>query len=79
MTQRSSATIEAVPELDRYIPVRDAVREYRTSDDTLFRLIRQGVLQKHRRPNDRRTWLLREELDRHFGRPRPVEEGRDGR
>lgn len=73
MAQRLSATMTLVPDLDDYLPLQDAAREYRTSDDTLFRLIREGTLQRHKRPNDRRTWLLREELDRHFGRPRRVE------
>jgi len=78
MAQRLSATMTFVPDLDDYIPLRDAIAEYRTSDDTLFRLIRERVLTRHKRPNDRRTWLLREQLDAHFGRPKPVEEKGDG-
>jgi hypothetical protein len=62
-----------VPDLDAYIPLRDAIVEYRTSDDTLFRLIRLGILTRHKRPSDRRTWLLREQLDAHFGMPKPVD------
>ena len=78
MAQRLSATMTLVPDLDDYIPIRDAMREYRTSDDTLFRLIRQGILEKLKRPNDRRTWLRRAQLDAHFGTPKPVEGKGDG-
>jgi hypothetical protein len=72
MAQQLSAIIGGVSQLSDYIPLRDAMRVYRVSDDTLFRLIRLGRLRKHKRPFDRRTWLERCQLEELFGVPKPA-------
>jgi excisionase family DNA binding protein len=57
---------------DDYLPIQEAAKRYRTSDDTLYRLIAAGKLRRYRREMDRKTWVKRSELDRVF-RPRPSE------
>jgi Helix-turn-helix domain len=60
-----ASIIPTVAEPD-FLPLQDAAKAYRTSTDTLYRLIRAGRLAKYRREFDRRTWLKRSELDAAF-------------
>ena len=60
-------------DMDDYLPIQEAARAYRTSDDTLYRLVSAGKLRRYKRDHDLRTWLKRSELDSVF-KIRPVEE-----
>jgi excisionase family DNA binding protein len=55
---------------DDYLPIQEAAKLYRTSDDTLYKLIAAGKLKRYRREMDRKTWVKRSELDKVF-RPKP--------
>ena len=67
-------TIPSV-ELDHYLPIKEAAKTYRTSDDTLRRLLASGKLTKFGRDYDKRIWLKRSELDAIF-KPRQVKDER---
>jgi excisionase family DNA binding protein len=60
-------------ELGDYLPIQEAARLYRVSDDTLYRLLAAGKLRRYRRESDKRTWLKRSELEAMFT-PKPVDE-----
>ncbi len=62
---RPAFTIPAV-ELDDYLPIKEAAKTYKTSDDTLRRLLAAGKLTRFRRDYDKRIWLKRSELDAAF-------------
>ena len=47
-----------------YIAVDDAVFEFALSRSTIFRMIKDRTLHKYRRGADRKTYVLRSELDR---------------
>jgi predicted DNA-binding transcriptional regulator AlpA len=55
-----------------FLPLADAAKWYGISQATIFRLLAEGKLRRHRREGDRRTWLSVEELERLL-RPRPTE------
>ncbi len=58
------ATIEVVPFEDQFLPIEDAARRYSRSRDTLDRLVKRGLLRKHRAPGDKRVYLEIAELER---------------
>ena len=60
-------------DLADYLPIQEAAKVYRTSDDTLYRLLSAGKLTRYRRDHDLRTWLKRSELDAIF-KIRPAED-----
>ena len=60
-------------ELGDYLPIQEAAKIYRVSDDTLYRLLTAGTLKRYRRERDKRTWLRRSELDAIFT-PKQVDE-----
>jgi excisionase family DNA binding protein len=62
-----------VGDLTDYLPIQEAARAYRTSDDTLYRLLAAGKLKRYRRDHDLRTWLKRSELEAVF-QIRPAED-----
>ena len=74
LISQPSHTIATV-ELDDYLPIKEAAKTYRTSDDTLRRLLASGKLTKFGRDYDKRIWLKRSELDAVF-KPRQVKEDR---
>lgn len=53
-----------------FMSVREATEWYEISKATLWRLLQEGQLHRHRRPRDRRTYLSVEELEQKL-RPRP--------
>ncbi len=55
-----------------FLTVKDAAEWYETSRATLFKLLQEGQLHRHRRPRDRRTYLSVEELEKLL-RPRERE------
>lgn len=57
-----------------YIWLEDAAREYKRSRDWLYRQVREGKLNGYTFPGDRKTYLLREELDKYLNTPRPVKD-----
>jgi hypothetical protein len=61
-----------VADLEDYLPIQEAARAYRTSTDTLYKLLAAGRLTKYRRDFDKRTWVKRSELDVIF-KPKRVE------
>ena len=72
--------IPGVADLNDYLPIQDAAKVYKTSDDTLYRLLAAGRLTRYRRDHDLRTWLKRSELDAIFKiRPAQEEGGHGGR
>ena len=74
LISQPSHTIATV-ELDDYLPIKEAAKTYKTSDDTLRRLLASGKLTKFGRDYDKRIWLKRSELDAVF-KPRQVKEDR---
>jgi len=64
-------------ELGDYLPIKEAAKLYRVSDDTLYRLLASGDLRRYRRERDKRTWLKRSELDAFFA-PKQVDESNGG-
>jgi hypothetical protein len=62
-------------ELDDYLPIKEAAKTYKTSDDTLRRLLGTGKLTRFGRDYDKRIWLKRSELDAIF-KPKQVKEDR---
>lgn len=74
LISQSPHTIPSV-ELDDYLPIKEAAKTYRTSDDTLRRLLASGKLTKFGRDYDKRIWLKRSELDAIF-KPKRIDEGR---
>jgi predicted DNA-binding transcriptional regulator AlpA len=64
-------TGRSLPETE-FLPSADAAKWYGISQATIFRLLAEGELPRHRREGDRRTWLSVEELERLL-RPRPTE------
>lgn len=63
--RRLIPTIASV-ELDDYLPIKEAAKLYKTSDDTLRRLLVGGKLTRFRRDHDKRIWIKRSELDAIF-------------
>jgi len=55
-----------------WLPLQEAARWYDVNVATLYRLLTRGVLTRHRRQGDKRTYLLVKELEREL-RPRPTE------
>jgi hypothetical protein len=58
--------IPGVADLADYLPIQEAAKAYKTSDDTLYRLLAAGKLTRYQRDHDQRTWLKRSELDAIF-------------
>ena len=55
-----------------WLPIQDAARWYGVNEVTLYRLLRRGLLSRHKRAGDKRTWLKLDELEHHL-RPRLVD------
>ena len=54
----------------RYLTVAEATERYRVSQASLYRLMAEGRLTRHKRAADRRVYLRVDELDQLF-KPRP--------
>jgi excisionase family DNA binding protein len=54
-----------------FMTVAEATDTYRVSQATIYKLMREGRLTRHRRGGDRHNYLEIAELDRELGRPRP--------
>jgi excisionase family DNA binding protein len=65
--------IPGVADLSDYLPIQEAAKVFKTSDDTLYRLLSAGKLTRYRRDHDLRTWLKRSELEAIF-KIRPAED-----
>lgn len=61
-------------DVDQFVPLREAAREYRISRETMHKLLRDGKLTRYRRQYDRRVWLKRIELDSVLARFEPDRE-----
>ena len=60
-TQAGSTYTPDVPDL---VSTDDAVREFDIGKSSLYRWLRQGLLERYRRRGDRRTFVDREQLKR---------------
>lgn len=49
-----------------YLPIKEAAKLYKVSEDSLYRLLAAGRLTRYKREMDKRTWLKRSELDEFF-------------
>ena len=56
----------------QWMPIQEAASWYGVDVSTLYRLIRQRKLTRHRRSGDKRTYLRIEELEREL-RPQSVD------
>jgi predicted DNA-binding transcriptional regulator AlpA len=54
----------------RYLTVAEAIERYKVSQASLYRLMAEGRLTRHKRTADRRVYLLMDQLDQLF-KPRP--------
>jgi excisionase family DNA binding protein len=48
-------------------PIEEVAQDHGVSSDTLYRLLRRGVLSRYRRTGDRRTYLDEEEVRKALG------------
>ena len=48
-------------------PIEEVARDHGVSSDTLYRLLRRGVLSRYRRTGDRHTYLDEEEVRKALG------------
>lgn len=60
----SSGRLAYTPNVPDLVSSDDAVREFEIGKSTLYRWLREGLLDRYRRRGDRRTFVDRDQLKR---------------